>query len=460
MRMESRAQSKKFLLILALFVLSRIYVLPFGFGLDSDAWSVAAVAKKVAHNWGYYEASRLPGYPIPEHFFALSFKIFGVGFLQANFVAFVFGFLALIAMWQLSKALKIEPFWPAFALAFHPIILISSTSTMDYIFGACFLIWALYFYIKERFLISGAMFGLACGSRITIAIGIVAFLLAMIKERKNFSAILEWSAALAIISALSFAPVFSTYGGRFFSYSHTKINFFAAGYRLLHEFFGVPFSIGFVIALLIKKFRGERPAESSKKFLLWALFVALWIPYLRFPLDPFYLSSALCAGILLLASYFPKRSFRTLAILIFVSSLISLFPIDKYQYREHDSIKPKILEAGPALSDAIERATIQKQALEFASNVENLQGKSVYVLGDLFFNVSWDVLKKDCWESVPFAHQHKIFVSTMPKKFLQKLKGLGWRIYYYDGIFVDYQTRRAYDYSLKELGAKPLKSRD
>lgn len=458
--MESKVEQKKLVLLLALYSFSRIYQLFFGFGLDADSWSLAASAKKIAIDWRFYEASRLPGYPIPEHLFALAFKIFGLGFLQANLVAFLFGLLSTIGVWLLSKKLRVNPFMPTFAFAFHPIILIASTEAMDYIVGVSFIIWSLYFYIKGRLLVSGALLGLATGSRITLAVAAVAFVLDMIRSQRKGLLIFEWIVAFAVVSTLSFAPVFLTYGTQFLSYSHTKINLFAALYRLMHEFFSVPFVIGFIAVFTIEKVLKQTTGiKTDRKFILWALFIALWVPYLSFPLDPFYLASAVGVGILLLAIHFQKRAFNVLAVLFLLSSLISLFPVDKRDYRAHKKIRIKVVETGPALSDAIERVALHKKGVEFSEHIEKLPKKSVYVMGDLFFYIGWNVLEKKRWENIPFVHEHRLFVSTAQKWVLQKFKNLGWQIFYYDGIYADYQTERAFGYSLKELGAEPLKFR-
>lgn len=473
--MGTKSETKKLIFLLVSCSLSRVFQLFWGFGVDVDSWSLAFSAKRIASDWGFYEASRLPGYPIPEHLFALAFKIFGFGFFQANFLAFIFGLLSTIGVWQLSKELKIKPLAPTLAFAFHPIIWVASTETMDYIFGVFFIVWSLYFYIKGRLLLSGAFLGLAAGSRITLAVALVAFVLDILRNKEGLKvcsngkglkaiaiSIFKWSATFAIVSLLSFAPVFSTYGANFFSYSHIKINPFAALHRLLHEFFGVPFIIGFVIIFAIEKVLRKGGTKdlsppSERKFILWAMFIVFWIPYLSFPLDAFYLASAVGFGILLLAIYFSERAFNVLAFLILLSSLISPFAVDKNEYRAHKRIKVKIVEAGPAINDALARVALCKEGIEFAEQLENLPKKSVYVMGDLFFYVSWDVLGKERWENIPFVYKHRLFLSTVPKGVLQRFKSLGWQIFYHEGMYVDYQTERAFGYSLKELGAKPIK---
>ena len=68
--------TKSVLILIAIIVIvSRVFFLDAGYGSEEDAWGVALTAKHIAQS-GEYEASRLPGHPLQELFYASSDRLF------------------------------------------------------------------------------------------------------------------------------------------------------------------------------------------------------------------------------------------------------------------------------------------------------------------------------------------------------------------------------------------------
>ena len=61
--------NRALLILTAIVLISRIFFLDAGYGSEEDAWGVGLTAKHMAQS-GTYEASRLPGHPVQEYFYA------------------------------------------------------------------------------------------------------------------------------------------------------------------------------------------------------------------------------------------------------------------------------------------------------------------------------------------------------------------------------------------------------
>src|ERR1035438_8979204 len=90
------------LVLTAIIILSRIFFLNAGFGSEEDAWGVALTAKHIAQS-GAYEASRLPGHPLQELFYASIIN--KTNALGMNGITAIFSVLACVYFYLILKKL-------------------------------------------------------------------------------------------------------------------------------------------------------------------------------------------------------------------------------------------------------------------------------------------------------------------------------------------------------------------
>ena len=103
------------LVLTAIIILSRIFFLNAGFGAEEDAWGVALTAKHIAQS-GAYEASRLPGHPLQELFYASIIN--KTNALGMNGITAIFSVLACVYFYLILKKLNqpIVPRYPRFGI--------------------------------------------------------------------------------------------------------------------------------------------------------------------------------------------------------------------------------------------------------------------------------------------------------------------------------------------------------
>ena len=162
---SSSSRMRTLLTLLGIPVLVFVTRLPFlsaGYGMDPDAWRVATIAHYLAHS-GVYVASRLPGYPVQE--FVSSLLSRGGPLALNPATAFcsalaVFFFILILRTLGCRDALL-----AGFALACLPVVYISSTISMDYIWALAFLLGATYMTLGRRPWLAGIFLG--AGDRVS-----------------------------------------------------------------------------------------------------------------------------------------------------------------------------------------------------------------------------------------------------------------------------------------------------
>src|SRR4051812_19802515 len=130
-----RSDAFKFWLFAFVIFLTRLPFLFQGYGLDMDSWSVAITAHNIAET-GQFEVSRFPGYPVQEFICSLFYNgvPFRLNLLTAVISTIGFLFFALtLKIWKFRAV-----FLASTALAFVPIIFISSVATIDYMWTLSF----------------------------------------------------------------------------------------------------------------------------------------------------------------------------------------------------------------------------------------------------------------------------------------------------------------------------------
>ncbi len=314
-------------------IFTRIPLMFAGFGEDSDAWLMIYTSRRIASGI-WYEASRLPGYPIIEYVHALIEYLGASTPLLHNCVA-LFAGLALGILFYLHTNKLIA----TFGLLLHPLIWIHSATSMDYMVGAVFL-FAAWVAAQSRPILSGILGGLASGTRLPLAI-------ASISIARRWSSIVIW----VIVSMAAFLPVFITYGIDFFSYAMSDIRLVIVVYKLVQEVFG-PLLI--IAMLLIGSINWNnircafRDPASGRLLLTIGI---LGLPYLALPVETAYLISAIPFVYLLAVQYLPKRWLRVFVVLPVINGFVSFGIIDTFEYREHKRLKIDVISSGSIIRD-------------------------------------------------------------------------------------------------------------
>lgn len=187
------------------YLASRVPLLGLGFGSDSDAWSVGAVAIGIVRE-GHYQVSRAPGHPVHETLYAIPMALGGP--LWSNALTLMLSLGVLIVTARLGRALGVSrPYWAAGLLAVHPLFWITSADSTDFTLAALLGAGSLLAGRTGSWRWAGILLGLGVGTRIELAV--FAFPLVMLSGDPAWWRTL---AVAAFTSAACYLPVLLAYG--------------------------------------------------------------------------------------------------------------------------------------------------------------------------------------------------------------------------------------------------------
>jgi hypothetical protein len=468
------------ILCLAVF-LSRMPFIAAGYGADTDAWRVAVAAKMIAKT-GQYAASRLPGYPIPE----LTYSLFwGRGPLFFNGVTALFSALsALIVALIMRRLGSKEHFYGAVAFAFAPVVYISSTTSMDYMWAAAFLLGGVYLALDRRPAVAGVLLGLAAGCRMTsllMLIPLSVLIAGTLSGRRAMRGIITMAAAALVVGGATYLPALMLYGAGLFKFYRggvpTSAVHLLSADRAVSRVPGALFeaSVGtwgivgcaaVVAALAVTLFGLLRHRERSDgafqanrtQNLAWLAAVCLFSGlFLTLPDEAGYLIPAVPFVILLLASAMRPRTFKLMC------AGIALSPFLAGVYCLGDGVHPRAspqsltfdiggrscvldLAKGPVVSDhsvRIERMAYVDRVIRAANSLDH---RSLIAAGSWYYELEADPRR-----------DHETDVEYMARLDLNELRRRlreGYAIYYLPGEREKYIANRGVD--LRTYGAEPL----
>jgi len=201
----STARTVAFLAALAAFLLRAPFALAPGFGLDADAWLIAATAEGIAHGTGW-APSRPPGYPLSELYYAL--WISGgprlCNLASAASVAVAVGLGTVLCARHGVRA----PWALPLAASGVPAIAGPAASTLDHGPALALLSGALLALqtVRGRAVLpaitTGALFGLACAARPPLGVVGAALLFALLQRGGARSAVAFVAAAAPFVAAV------------------------------------------------------------------------------------------------------------------------------------------------------------------------------------------------------------------------------------------------------------------
>jgi len=322
-------------------LLTRLPFLFAGYGMDPDAWRVACIARALAET-GQYLVSRIPGYPVQE---LTSGLLARGGPLALNGATAVCSALAVLFFVLILRRLgSRDALLAGAALASIPVIYISSTVSLDYLWALAFLMAATYAALLRRPWLAGVLLGLAVGCRLTS--GLLVFPLLLLISHPG-----EWTAAdeapkpsLSLIPAqlracvimgcttcavglCCFLPVIRVYGRGFLGFFDDPPPLYIQLRHATTDTWGLLGCCALLFACIVLLVPAGRRGASTFATPLDATLPKAWLTamvlfvlvFISLPHQAMYLIPALPFFLLLLARYLPRRAFQVVCILLILS---------------------------------------------------------------------------------------------------------------------------------------------
>ena len=320
-------------LVAALVVLSRIPFLSAGYGVDFDAWRVAGAARTIATTH-VYTAARLPGNPVHEVVCAM---LLPGGHIALNTATALFSGMA-AAFFALSvRVLGGKDYALAgLALAFTPVVFISSTATMDYVWALAFTMGSLYFILIGRPLLAGLMLGGAIGCRLTSGAMLIplGIMLAGRERTAGSSSLCKFVLGACFVAAVAFTPVVLRYGWGFLRFfDNGRPAFVEAARRATEEVWGRVGFLALVAATFSLVFSRRSqpgvtsipPAQGRGVVAAWLTAIGLYaVAFFRLPIEAGYLIPAVPFVILLVGRLARRRVFIVVCVALLVSPFVGI----------------------------------------------------------------------------------------------------------------------------------------
>ncbi len=312
-----------FVLLSAVFVLTRLPFLDYGHGTDPDAWRVALTAHHLLDTGDYFP-SRLPGNPLHE--FVTTLFIPG-GWLATNLSTLA---VALAGVYLFARIVRLHELPNAAVLvvgyAFAPLLFINSIATMDYMWALTATLGAYYAVLRGWPVWAGVCLGLAIGFRLQSFVFWPAFAF-LLWRGGDLRQIPAFTLAAAGMAILAFAPVLAVYGIDFFNYYDASV-FYQDVFRLLaKEALGVLGGLGVLAAAAISLPRLRHlPADAIRdsQIAFWLAIIALdFAAFFRLPHEIAYLIPVFPFGLLIMGRYFTRT-----AVAIAVSAILFAGVVD------------------------------------------------------------------------------------------------------------------------------------
>lgn len=339
--------------------LSRIPFLGAGYGIEEDSWGIALAVHNTVTT-GIYEASRLPGHPVQEFIYSWCWDC---GAYVFNLLSALASVIATLFFALSFKHLSFRHYlWAAYAFAFTPVIFISSTYTIDFMWTEALVMVSFYCLLKKRFTLAGIALGLATGCRITSLLFILPFII-LIFDKENLRQSIRhsiWMTTIALVTALCcFIPLIKTDGTAFLTFYDqfpypplTKV-FYKATIGVWGLAGCLILLAGFITILRLKK--KQEPLYDSvitkQQLWSWSIVILLFsLSYFRLPQKSGYLIPIIPFLFMLLGYFMNKKSFIVLCTGLIVSLFI--FSIDITNDKrgaEHSALALKLTVSGQEL---------------------------------------------------------------------------------------------------------------
>jgi hypothetical protein len=277
-------------ILLVLYVLSRLPWIGVGYGADPDAARVA-----ISADWfwrtGVHYPSRLPGYPLYELLVSL---LYPFGAVVMNLATLAISCTAVLLFAAILKRLRIEPKGLlTLTFAFAPMIWINSSITLDYLWALAFVLAAYLAAIDRRWLLGGVLLGIAVGCRPTSALLALPFFVLLARERQA-RPLLEFFVTMGVTAVVAFLPIVVNYGLSFLNFFDVRPSWGHFARTLGVEAFGFVTALGFVVIALLSWRRFLRLPFLLRRDVHLAVAVLavllVFMSFMRLPLEEAYLT--------------------------------------------------------------------------------------------------------------------------------------------------------------------------
>jgi len=391
-------------IVFAIVFVSRLPFLDAGYGVNTDAWRIAQVAREIAST-GEYSTSRFPGFPVQEIVCSWCWR---GGPFALNALSTIFSAIAVTAFAAVARKFNGHWFVAALALAATPIVFISSVTAKDYVWALAFNLLALLSALQKQAVIAGMFVGLATGCRITSFSLLlpIAVILSSRNDRLDITSVAKLLTAAILSATMAFSPVWLRYGTGFWRfYEHARPNWLTVLSRGTIEVWGTLGLIGIALAASLGSVRAlrdtfrsrdrARPSITSCQDSWIIAGVVLWIAitvalYLRLPDQAGYLLPAIPASLLLMQQFASGRAFQIICACLILSPFFN--------------VSRKGIRPGAIFLDQAERLRTLQQVQEFLGYAETLPGHNTIVVG------AWEPIISTVAPSVAAGRNHYVYL--------------------------------------------------
>lgn len=437
------------------FLATRVPLLNLGYGKDPDAWRTA-VSSYLLKNYNIYHTSRLPGYPLPE--FVNSLYI-NYGWIATNSVTMILSFLSVFFFAKIITYLKVKNKGIlTITYAFMPILWINSTNTMDYMWGLSLLIISCYLLIKEQYLLSGVMMGLAISCRVPFVVFLLPINYLMWENTKNIKEIIRLDLVAGIVSTAIYAPIWTEFGLGFLTYVSTSFTFIryieTFGY-LVYSGFGV---LPIIICLIGFFFSAKKLVTQVINKDKYTIFLLLSIVptialYIKVPYEAEYLIPAIPFGLILVEKLYSSKLFALLCIFLLLNSIITVGAVS---IDNNMDLKFKIIDEGMIKKDYDDRI----YQMQYSEQIRNAKiNHSAVIIYTYLPVVQYLNLKsgKNYTKGGYFDTEKDVGYFYLPSfEELKELQKKGYTIYY--GGTIEKRIESQIGYDMKLFGGLPIET--
>jgi hypothetical protein len=327
----------------------------------------------------------------------------------------------------------------AFLVFVFPMFLIESVTAMDYMWGLCFGVAALYLVSRRMMFWVGVAIGLAISARVTSCLFIPVAILIFLENSPNrnelVQAILAMSVGTAITAGLFFALPYSVYGWEFLRFYDVPYpNSSIILYRTTFAFGGTSgamLTFGLLIYSCILQFRSDKITNQhlSYGFLCGASLYALL--FLRAPFESGYLIPCAFFALVHAAIWVPSRRYTVAAGLVALNGLVDVSPMK--------------MDWGNVVLVQTEKAEQMARSMDLSEKVGQLQPDDVLIAG---------YLEPSIVAISPNGFQHDQVKYYMTKNDIKRVRSRGGTIYFVRELaqFIESDS----GISLRDFAAKPL----
>jgi len=419
---------KKYLPFFLLFVvvfISRLHFLSAGYGVEEDSWGIALAAFHTKLS-GIYEPSRFPGHPMQELLYS---ALWGTGPVVFNGLSAFFSALAATFFALILKQLNFKFYiLAALAFAFVPVVFISSTYTIDFMWSEALVLMSFYYLLKNKLILTGMLLGLAVGCRITNGVMLLPFLLIIWQAgnlKQNFIYLLKMAVPMGIVTIIVFIPIILQFGASFFMYydQFPYPPFSKVIYKMTLGVFGFIGMLAIVLALMVLIVKRKQqqagtlfsPALNKKIITAAILIVLLYIvSYFRLPQKSGYMLPVIPFVLLLAGYYLSAKNLKLLCYGFIASSFVcSINLTDKLRGAEHSAMAATFrvsgqdiffdVLSGPVFSDYSKRKQKIKYTEEVIAKVAATSTKKVIIAGWWYNEIMVTMIPLPKNENVIFA---------------------------------------------------------